>query len=721
MGRVHGFGPTDRLCCRSINSKARKALAVLSLNSNLLSLNAQRRLGEATSSLSQSYNRLSSGLRITKASDDVAGLAVSSLLDVDRKVANQAIRNINDGISYLNVAEGALGELTNIVTRIGELAEQGANGTLGNSQRGALQLEVTALQNEYNRIVNSTKFNGKQIFTGDDTKTILQGGYGTAAQLGIQVGDEAIVGGLNNSAGETIRVSTSSSGVEANGSAGSQSEVSISADGSRIVFDSIATNLVTGDTNASVDIFLKDMNTSQTILISSSSSGVIGNQSSTLSTISADGRYVAFHSTSTNLVTGDTNGLGDVFLKDILTGITTRISVDSNGTQANGLSGDAIGGIAISADGRYVGFGSTSTNLVSGDTNGVGDVFLKDSTTGLLALVSSDINGVQGNGLSVINSISADGRYVLFESDATNLVVGDTNGVRDMFVKDMKTGEIVRASTDSSGAQANALSMYGKISADGKYVAFSSSATNLIANNSGTGTHVFVKNLITGETIKASTTSAGGQVNETARIYNISADGRYVAFESTAFNLVSGDTNVAIDIFVKDLLTGTIELVSANTNGIQGNAFSQSGAMSADGRHIAFESNGTNLVSGDSNGARDIFLRDLSKAGVQEIAGMVVSNQASAKITLDLAKGYLEKISAYKAGIGTGISRATTFISTLQTASENYASASSQITDVDVAEESSRLTSTSILQKAASSVLAQANLQPALALKLLKG
>ncbi len=660
-------------------------------------------MGEATSSLSETYNRLSSGLRITKASDDAAGLAVSSLLNADKRVTNQAIRNLNDGVSYLNVAEGALGELTNIVTRIRELAEQSANGTLGNSQRVALQKEVTSLQDEYNRIVTSTKFNGKQILTGEDTNTILQGGYGTNAQLGIQVGDASL--GIENDitrAGLTTRLDTDSSGVVGNGFA---TAVVISADGRYVAFDSEATNLVAGDTNGFRDTFIKDTVTGGISRIGTDSSGGQGNFISEISAISSDGRYVAFNSTSTNLVTGDTNGVQDSFIKDTLTGVTTRISTDSSGDQANSNSNV----FAISTDGRYVAFNSNATNLVAGDTNGVQDSFIKDMLTGVTTRVSTDSLGVQGNSTSSVASISADGRYVAFYSNATNLVAGDTNGASDIFIKDMETGVTTRVSTDSSGVQGNGHSTGVAISADGRYVAFNSNATNLVAGDTNGAPDTFIKDTLTGITTMINTDSSGVQGDDESFIVGLSADGRYVAFSSFATNLDAGDTNGTLSFFRKDTLTGITTLISLDNLGGQGGSEQSGGGISADGNYGVFL---------DDSG--EVFLRDLSTTGIQQISGMVVSNQASAKVTLDLAKRYQEEISSYMAGIGAGISRATTFMSTLQTASENYASAASQITDVDVAEETARLASTSILQRAASSVLAQANQQPSLALRLLR-
>src|SRR5262249_38706966 len=167
--------------------------------------------------------------------------------------------------------------------------------------------------------------------------------------------------------------------------------------------------------------------------------------------ISSDGRYVAFDSAASNLVSGDTNGATDVFVHDRLTGATTRVSTDSNAAQGDGASSKP----SISADGRYVVFLSAADNLVSGDTNGATDVFMHDLVTGVTTRVSTDSSGAQGNGSSSNASISSDGRYVAFASAASNLVPSDTNGVPDIFVRDTQAGVTTRVSVDSSGVQGN--------------------------------------------------------------------------------------------------------------------------------------------------------------------------------------------------------------------------------------------------------------------------
>ena len=215
----------------------------------------------------------------------------------------------------------------------------------------------------------------------------------------------------------------------------------ISADGRYIVFSSLVNNLVPGDTNEAMDIFVRDRVTGTTSLVSVSSKGVQGNDYSFKPAVSADGRYVAFRSWADNLVADDTNGTTDVFVRDRMTGKTTRVNVSSTGLQGNGNDEDDYfndfrSHIAISADGRYVAFSTNASNLVTGDTNGIEDVFVRDRMTGKTTLVSVSSTGVQGVSSGYFPEINADGRYVVFESDADNLVPRDTNGDPDVFARD---------------------------------------------------------------------------------------------------------------------------------------------------------------------------------------------------------------------------------------------------------------------------------------------
>ena len=249
-------------------------------------------------------------------------------------------------------------------------------------------------------------------------------------------------------------------------------------------------------------------------------------------------------------------------------GMIERVSLSSTGTQGNESSHAS----SISADGRFVAFESRASNLVEGDINGTDDIFVHDRETGTVELVSVSSNGAQANRSSGFPSISADGRFVAFESRASNLIVGDTNNEMDVFLHDRTTGSTERVSVSSSGAQANALySSQPSISADGRFVAFSSFASNLVDSDTNNDRDVFVHDRATGTTERVSVSSSGEQTDFLySRAPSISADGRFVAFQSASRNLVAGDTNGKSDIFVHDRATGTTERVSVSSSGAQG-------------------------------------------------------------------------------------------------------------------------------------------------------
>ncbi len=298
-----------------------------------------------------------------------------------------------------------------------------------------------------------------------------------------------------------------------------------------------------------------------------------GYSDSMAAALSSDGRYVAFSSYATNLVAGDTNGYGDVFVKDMATGVTTRVSTDATGVQADGDSYQA----GISADGRYVVFLSEATNLVADDTNGYGDVFVKDLVSGTVVRATTDANGVEADSSSYEASVSDDGRYVAFLSYASNLSAADTNTYTDAFVKDLQSGAIVCASANSAGVVADTGVYSVVLSGDGRYVAFASE-TALVGSETGLR-NVYVKDLQTGETTLA---SAGVEDNCAADLGDISADGRYVAYQKREFWPDGDETEVA-GTFVVDRATGVATLVP-DSNDVFGEA-----TLSNDGRYVVYE------------------------------------------------------------------------------------------------------------------------------------
>jgi Tol biopolymer transport system component len=309
--------------------------------------------------------------------------------------------------------------------------------------------------------------------------------------------------------------------------------------------------------------------------------------------VSDDGRFVIFRSWSWNLVPGDTNIAPDVFLRDRLLGTTERISVSSSGVQGN--DGSGIFGYAISPDGRYVVFYSEASNLVPGDVNNAADVFLRDRLNGTTELVSLDSSAGQGNAKSEYPCISADGRHVAFDSLATNLVPGDTNGKADVFLRDLWTGQTQRVSVSSSGSQSNGDSMAPSISADGRYVAFHSNGNNLVSGDTNTTWDVFVYDRVNGTQELISISTGGTSGNNQSGWPHLSGDGRFVCFDSYASNLFNGDTNGGSDALVRDRLTGITELASVNSLGIQANAGSGNTHISPDGQFVLFASYATNL------------------------------------------------------------------------------------------------------------------------------
>ena len=402
---------------------------------------------------------------------------------------------------------------------------------------------------------------------------------------------------------ETIRVSLATDGNQGNNTSYSPS---ISADGRYIAFYSEASNLVSGDTNDALDVFVHDTQTSTTARVSEAMDGTQGNNNSKFPDISADGRYVVYESDATNLVSGDTNGASDIFVHDQQTGATTRISLATGGTQGNNSSLDPT----ISGDGRYVTFESYATNLANGDTNGFNDIFMHDTQTGTTTRISLAGDGSQGNSHSYNPSISGDGRYISFGSDSTNMVSGDTNGVRDIFIRDSQKGETYRVSQATDGTQGNIRSFSSSISDNGNHVTFYSLASTFVNEDTNDEWDVFINDIQTGITSRVSLTTNDIQVNDSSNDPVISADARYVVFESTASNIVNNDTNNRKDVFIYDHQIGTITRASVSTDGMQSNNNAGDPAISADGHYVVFESTASNLVSGDTNGTLDVFMHE---------------------------------------------------------------------------------------------------------------
>lgn len=383
----------------------------------------------------------------------------------------------------------------------------------------------------------------------------------------------------------------------------------VSQTGRFVAFETDA-GLVSNDNNSDPDIYLRDRRTSETTLVSQATDGRSGNHISVEPAMTPDGRYIAFASIASNLVTDDTNEVTDVFVWDRLTGTTTLASLGDSGQQGD----EASASPALSADGRYLAFASQADNLVPNDTNQRGDVFVRDLTTGTVTRASVSSDGTQGDGDTDLGvSMSADGRYVSFASSADNLVRGDTNGVDDVFVHSLLTGETVRASVRSHGAEGLRPSEESSLSGDGHYLAFSSRSRLVPADHNRT-IDVYVRNLVTNRTrlvsVATDGSAAGGDdLSWVEASPSISDSGRYVAFSTRADDIVAGDSGDHRDIFVRDRRDNRTILASVSTSGEQANGDSLSPSLSANGRHVTFSSYGTNLVAGLPDPASETYLR----------------------------------------------------------------------------------------------------------------
>ena len=399
------------------------------------------------------------------------------------------------------------------------------------------------------------------------------------------------------SSGTTERISMGFNG-EANDST---YDGELSSEGRIVVYTSFASNIVPDDTNGEADAFHFDRLTKTVSLVSRSTAGVQGTGMTLRATCDSSGSIVAFASGSGNLVSGDLNGLVDVFLRDTQEESTERVSVVTRWKPVFGMLPSTSG------DGRYTSFRSIDTEIAK-TPFGRANIFLRDQNTEQTTLVSKSSTGVHGNGDSNFSSVSANGKHVAFGSQASNLVTGDTNGYDDVFVHDTVIGVTQLVSVSAGGVIGNNDSNRPIISADGRFVAFESFATNLVAQASPNSPHIYRKDRETGvvERVSVAFQGNGGGGGE----IEMSSTGRYVVFVSASNDLVPQDTNGLNDVFLRDMAAGITARISISTSGVQSNGSSNSPDVSRDGRFVAFASDANNLVAGDVNGKTDVFLRD---------------------------------------------------------------------------------------------------------------
>jgi Tol biopolymer transport system component len=415
--------------------------------------------------------------------------------------------------------------------------------------------------------------------------------------------------GLEDGPG-TLRVSVADDGSEAELMS---SRPSLSGDGRLVVFESDAPNLVTADTNGLRDVFARDLARGRTLLLSADPDGGPADAASGEPSLSADGRVVAFSSFAENLIARDGNRERDVFVRELASGLVERVA------GGNGASFEP----AISGDGRRVAFTSRASTLAPGDTNREPDVFLHDRATGTTRLVSASGAGASGKGASGHPALSADGAWVVFASDAADLVPDDLNRSSDVFLYDVARGSLERVSVDVNGRGARGDSGRPAISADGRFVAFESGSSGLVPGDRNRKLDVFVRDRATGRLEIASVSAEGLQGDGDSSRPALSADGRFVAFQSRAANLVPGIANhfcagprsppQCPDVYLRDRGGHRTLRVSVADDGSEGNdgTFSARLALSAGGRVVAFASLASNLVPGDTNDDADVFIREL--------------------------------------------------------------------------------------------------------------
>ena len=457
----------------------------------------------------------------------------------------------------------------------------------------------------------------------------------------------------------------------------------ISTNGQYALFESGASNLVAGDGDGitNTDIFVRDVASRITTLVTVATNGADGNGPSSGSAITPDGRYVVFSSSANNLVANDTNGIADVFVRDMQLGVTRLVSVGAKGTNYPYNPLGNIGGMpvesilpAITPDGRYVVFMSTATNLVPGFVARA-ELFLRDLSNNTTVCVSSNAHQyIFGNGNSFLNlltyndKISDDGQMVVFQASASNSVsfattngfifrhhvqagvddlvasnavipfaydrantldmtpdgrfvafIGYTNSGTGVFVWDGQTGTTVLASVDTNGAEPARLDCdFPVISSDGRYVVFASTATTLTTNSVGAGYHFYRRDLQAGitELVDAGTNGTAPARNLVVADCAVSDDGRFVTFDCADPDLVANDGNNASDVFVRDFSTETTELISSHASGLASQTSVRGyggigGSLSADGRYVAFAASGSGLVDNYTNSYREIIVRDL--------------------------------------------------------------------------------------------------------------
>lgn len=617
----------------------------ITIGSNISSLKAQRQLVRASDALSSTYERLSSGQRINKASDDAAGLAIAESLKARTHVNSQAIRNVNDGVSLLNIASGAVEQLSQIVIRQQELAEQAANGTYSSRQRVALNREALALTREYNRIVQSTTFNGQLILDGTDDTTRLQHGYGTEQSTSVSVGGE-----VGYAAGDgTFRVAQTITGA----SPFSASVGDLDGDGDLDIVTAFqAAALIEVQLNRGDGTFVAG----QTY-----SSGTGSNLDGQLVDLNGDSKldYVVVNrdnSVSWFIGRGDGTFAAE---RSISTG-TGGLNYDGR-VQVGDFNGDGRADVAVSQD------TPNSIIIYSGQTNGDLQEITRLTNTDLNFAVA-DFNG---DGYSDIAS-----NRIYYGNASGSFTAGATvvsGAYSDIIAVDLNNDGRMDLATIELSSYA-----YGHIqNADGSFTrGVSTNFSSIAAGSRPTSTAD-----INGDGI--ADIMVGSNVDDALFLLFGRGDGTFAYGRSYA-GLIGASRATPGD-FNGD---GIIDIIATAANGSFSNIF---------------------LGNSDATGRRNNLQTVLDLTSVQ-----------GARDALTKTSQLLSRIGREQGSLGAALSRLQTVTANLRITGENYETARSRIVDADIANESANLTRNTILQQAASAVLAQANLQPQLALKLLQ-
>lgn len=380
----------------------------------------------------------------------------------------------------------------------------------------------------------------------------------------------------------------------------------VSSDGRYVVFASDSTNLVNNDNNGATDIFVYDRQASTFEIVSRQSDGDSSNGNSYEPAISGDGRWVVFCSFASNLVGGDDNNRPDIFLYDRDDNEVRRLSDAPNGDDGNDNS---CGQSDLSSNGQYVAFVSNASNLVVSDTNNVRDVFIYNRGDDSIRRITAE-SGAQASATSDRPTISDDGRYIAFQSDASNLVSGDDNNQSDIFVYDRSDNDMERVSEKQDGTDNSTGSFSPAISGDARFVVFESGDGTLVSGDNNGKTDIFL-HVRDGNAIeRISLQTDEGQANDNSIQASISTDGRYVTFTSAATNLDELNGETVTNIFVRDRTAGTTTSVSYTTEDDPGNNSSDTPQISGNGRYIVFASAATNLLPEDTNTRADVYLWD---------------------------------------------------------------------------------------------------------------